>query len=138
MSGKSPETTYIIYAGAISSDNVKVEKNISITTKEKVLTTADEYVDEYAKLATEVTEEQKGYLKTFVGTLISSKLWDKVRCCFPMLGGLSGYNKDLKDVHNQRSGIFHLQEYPGMIQEMRLFCLCPDWQKEENQFISMI
>lgn len=102
VSGKSPETTYIIYAGAISSDNVKVEKNISITTKEKVLTTADEYVDEYAKLATEVTEEQKGYLKTFVGTLISSKLWDKVRCCFPMLGGLSGYNKDLKDVHNQK------------------------------------
>ena len=55
VSGKSPETTYKIYAGAMSSDNVKVEKNISITTKEKVLTTADDYVDEYAKLATEVT-----------------------------------------------------------------------------------
>lgn len=102
VSGKSPETTYKIYAGAMSSDNVKVEKNISITTKEKVLTTADDYVDEYAKLATEVTSEQKGYLKTFVGTLIDNGIWDKVRCCFPMLGGLSGYNKDLKDIRNQR------------------------------------
>ena len=102
VSGKSPETTYKIYAGAISYDNVKVEKNISITTKEKVLVTADDYVEEYKKLATSISAEQENALKVLVGNLISEGLWEKIEHCFPLLGGISGYKYDLKDVRNQK------------------------------------
>lgn len=102
VSGKFPETTYKIYAGAISSDNVKVEKNISITTKEKVLVTADDYVEEYKKLATSISAEQENALKVLVGNLISEGLWEKIEHCFPLLGGISGYKYDLKDVRNQK------------------------------------
>lgn len=102
MSEKTPETKYIIYAGAISSDNVKVEKNISITTKEKVLVTADDYVEEYKKLATSISSEQENALKAFIGSLISDGLWSKVLHFYPLLGGINQYKYDVKDVRNQK------------------------------------
>lgn len=88
---------------ALIFSGVTVDNPLQTVTIIKELITADDYINEYAKLATEVTSEQKNYLKTFINTLMISRLWDKVRCCFPMLGGLDGYNKDLKDVFNQRS-----------------------------------
>lgn len=102
VSEKTPETKYIIYAGAISSDNVKVEKNISITTKEKVLVTADDYVEEYKKLATSISSEQENALKAFIGSLISDGLWSKVLHFYPLLGGINQYKYDVKDVRNQK------------------------------------
>jgi len=65
------------------------------------LVTANDYVTKYSSLATEVTTLQKGYLETFVNTLISNSIWDKVIKCYPMLGGMAGYKYDLKDVKNQ-------------------------------------
>lgn len=88
---------------ALIFSGVTVDNPLQTVTIIKELITADDYINEYAKLATEVTSEQKNYLKTFIETLITNGVWDKVRCCFPMLGGLNGYNKDLKDVFNQRS-----------------------------------
>lgn len=87
---------------ALIFSGVTVDSPLQTVTFIKELITASDYVNEYAKIATEVTSEQKDYLNTFVDTLISNGIWDKVRCCFPMLGGLNGYNKDLKDVLNQR------------------------------------
>ena len=88
---------------ALIFSGVTVDNPLQTVTIIKELITADDYINEYAKLATEVTSEQKNYLKTFITTLMTNGLWDKVKCCFPMLGGLNGYNKDLKDVFNQRS-----------------------------------
>lgn len=88
---------------ALIFSGVTVDNPLQTVTIIKELTTADDYINEYAKLATEVTSEQKNYLKTFITTLMTNGLWDKVKCCFPMLGGLNGYNKDLKDVFHQRS-----------------------------------
>lgn len=87
----------LIFSGVI------VDNPLQTVTILKELVTADDYINEYAKLATEVTSVQKNYLKTFIETLMTNGLWDKVKCCFPMLGGLNGYNKDIKDVFNQRS-----------------------------------
>lgn len=88
---------------ALIFSGVTVDNPLQTVTILKELITADDYINEYAKLATEVTSEQKNYLKTFIETLITNGLWDKVKCCFPMLGGLDGYNKDLKDIFYQRS-----------------------------------
>lgn len=88
---------------ALIFSGVTVDNPLQTVTIIKELITADDYINEYAKLATEVTSEQKNYLKTFITTLITNGLWDKVKCCFPMLGGLGGYNKDLKDIFHQRS-----------------------------------
>ena len=88
---------------ALIFSGVTVDNPLQTVTILKELTTADDYINEYAKLATRVTSEQKNYLKTFIETLMTNGLWDKVKCCFPMLGGLDGYNKDLKDVFYQRS-----------------------------------
>lgn len=88
---------------ALIFSGVTVDNPLQTVTIIKELITADDYINEYAKLATEVTSEQKNYLKTFITTLMANGLWDKVKCCFPMLGGLNGYNKDLKDIFNQRS-----------------------------------
>lgn len=88
---------------ALIFSGVTVDNPLQTVTILKELITADDYINEYAKLATEVTSEQKNYLKTFINTLMINGLWDKVKCCFPMLGGLNGYNKDLKDVLNQRT-----------------------------------
>ena len=87
----------LIFSGVIVDNPLQTVNFI------KELVTADDYINEYAKLATAVTSEQKNYLKTFIETLMNNGLWDKVKCCFPMLGGLNGYNKDLKDVFNQRT-----------------------------------
>ena len=87
---------------ALVFKGVKVDNPLQVVTFVKELTTASDYVDEYSKLATSVSSEQKTNLVTFVGTLMNNNLWEKVRCCFPMLGGMDGYNKDLKDVFNQR------------------------------------
>lgn len=88
---------------ALIFSGVTVDNPLQTVTIIKELITADDYINEYAKLATEVTSEQKNYLKTFITTLMTNGLWDKVRCCFPMLGGLDGYNKDIKDVFHQRT-----------------------------------
>lgn len=88
---------------ALIFSGVTVDNPLQTVTIIKELITADDYINEYAKLATEVTSVQKNYLKTFIETLMPNGLWDKVKCCFPMLGGLNGYNKDLKDVLNQRT-----------------------------------
>lgn len=87
---------------ALIFNGVTVNSPLQTVTFIKEPVTSDDYINEYAKLATEVTSEQKGYLKTFIETLMTNNLWDKVRSCYPMLGGLSGYNKDLKDVLNQQ------------------------------------
>lgn len=87
---------------ALIFSGVAVENPLQTITFVKELVTASDYVTEYAKLATSVTIEQKENLNEFVKTLIINGIWDKVKCCFPMLGGLEGYNKDLKDVFNQR------------------------------------
>lgn len=87
---------------ALIFNGVTVESPLQSVTFVKELITASDYVTEYAKLATSVTIEQKENLSEFVKTLIINGIWDKVKCCFPMLGGLEGYNKDLKDVFNQR------------------------------------
>lgn len=87
---------------ALVFKGVKVDSPLQIVTFVKELITAYDYVNEYSKLATSVSSEQKTNLVTFVKTLMSNNLWDKVKCCFPMLGGMDGYNKDLKDVFNQR------------------------------------
>lgn len=86
----------LIFSGVI------IDSPLQTVTFVKELITAQDYVNEYVKLATEVTSSQQTYLTTFVETLMANGIWDKVRCCFPMLGGLNGYNKDLKDVNNQR------------------------------------
>lgn len=88
---------------ALIFSGVTVDNPLQTVTIIKELITADDYINEYAKLATEVTSEQKNYLKTFITTLVTNGLWDKVKCCFPMLGGLNGYNKDIKDVFHQRT-----------------------------------
>lgn len=88
---------------ALIFNGVVVDSPLQTVTIIKDLITASDYVNEYAKLATEVTSEQMKYLKSFINTLMANELWDKVKCCFPMLGGLNGYNKDLKDVFNQRT-----------------------------------
>lgn len=88
---------------ALIFSGVTVDNPLQTVTFIKEFITADDYINEYAKLATEVTSEQKNYLKTFITTLMTNGLWDKVKCCFPMLGGLGGYNKDIKDVFNQRT-----------------------------------
>lgn len=98
VSGRSPETTYIIYAGAMSSDNVKVEKNISITTEEKVLTTADDYVQAYKSKVNGLTEKQESSLLAFVDTVISNGIWDKVQYFFPLIKGTNYQAYDLKSV----------------------------------------
>lgn len=87
---------------ALVFKGIKVDTPLQTVTFLKELTTASDYVNEYSKLATSVSSEQKTNLVTFVTTLMNNNLWDKVRCCFPMLGGMEGYNKDLKDVFNQR------------------------------------
>lgn len=87
---------------ALVFKGVKVDTPLQVVTFVKELITASDYVNEYSKLATSVSSEQKTNLVTFVKTLMNNNLWDKVRCCFPMLGGMDGYNKDLKDVFNQR------------------------------------
>lgn len=87
---------------AIVFKGVKVNAPLQTVTFVKELITASDYVNEYSKLATSVSSEQKTNLVNFVKTLMANNLWDKVRCCFPMLGGMEGYNKDLKDVFNQR------------------------------------
>lgn len=87
---------------ALVFKGIKVDNPLQTVTFIKELITASDYVNEYSKLATSVSSEQKTHLVTFVETLISNNLWDKVRCCFPMLGGMDGYNKDLKDIFNQR------------------------------------
>lgn len=87
---------------ALVFKGVKVDAPLQTVTFIKELITASDYVNEYSKLATSVSSEQKTNLVTFVTTLMNNNLWDKVRCCFPMLGGMEGYNKDLKDVFNQR------------------------------------
>lgn len=92
-----------IMGKALVFKGVKVDSPLQTVTFVKELITASDYVNEYSKLATSVTSEQKTNLVTFVKTLIDNNLWNKVRCCFPMLGGLDGYNKDLKDVFNQRT-----------------------------------
>lgn len=66
------------------------------------LVTGDDYVNQYSLLATAVTAPQKTSLTTFVDNLITAGIWDKVSQCYPMLGGLAGYTKDLKDLSNQR------------------------------------
>ena len=88
---------------ALIFSGVTVDNPLQTVTIIKELITADDYINAYANLATEVTSEQKNYLKTFIGTLMTNGLWNKVKCCFPMLGGLDGYNKDVKDIFNQRS-----------------------------------
>lgn len=88
---------------ALIFSGVTVDNPLQTVTILKELVTADDYINEYVKLATGVTSVQKNYLKTFINTLMTNGLWDKVKCCFPMLGGLNGYNKDLKDVFNQRT-----------------------------------
>lgn len=88
---------------ALIFSGVTVDNPLQTVTIIKELITADDYINEYAKLATEVTSEQKNYLKTFITILMTNGLWDKVKCCFPMLGGLDGYNKDIKDIFHQRS-----------------------------------
>lgn len=88
---------------ALIFSGVTVDNPLQTVTIIKELITADDYINEYAKLATGVTSVQKNYLKTFINTLMTNGLWDKVKCCFPMLGGLDGYNKDLKDIFHQRS-----------------------------------
>lgn len=88
---------------ALIFSGVTVDSPLQTVTILKELVTADDYINEYAKLATGVTSVQKNYLKTFINTLMINELWDKVKCCFPMLGGLGGYNKDLKDIFNQRT-----------------------------------
>lgn len=85
----------LIFSGVI------IENPLQTVTFVKQQFTASDYVNEYAKLATSVTSEQKKNLTKFIETLIANEIWDKVKCCFPMLGGLEGYNKDLKDVSNQ-------------------------------------
>lgn len=87
---------------ALIFSGVQVQEPLQTVTFIKTLVTASDYVDEYAKLATSVTSEQKQYLTTFIETLMSKGIWDKVRSFYPMLGGLSGYNKDAKDVFNQK------------------------------------
>lgn len=87
---------------AIVFKGIKVDAPLQIVTFIKELITAYDYVNEYSKLATSVSSEQKTNLVTFIKTLMNNNLWDKVKCCFPMLGGMDGYNKDLKDVFNQR------------------------------------
>ena len=87
---------------ALVFKGIKVDTPLQVVTFVKELITASDYVNEYSKLATSVSSEQKTNLVTFVKTLMSNNLWDKVKCCFPMLGGMDGYNKDLKDVFNQR------------------------------------
>lgn len=87
---------------AIVFKGIKVDAPLQTVTFVKELITSSDYVDEYSKLATSVSSEQKTNLVNFVKTLMANNLWDKVRCCFPMLGGMEGYNKDLKDVFNQR------------------------------------
>ena len=87
---------------ALVFKGVRVDAPLQTVTFVKKLITASDYVNEYSKLATSVSSEQKTNLVTFVTTLMNNNLWDKVRCCFPMLGGMEGYNKDLKDVFNQR------------------------------------
>lgn len=87
---------------ALVFKGVKVDAPLQTVTFVKEFITASDYVNEYSKLATSVSSEQKVNLVTFVETLMNNNLWDKVKCCFPMLGGMDGYNKDLKDVFNQR------------------------------------
>lgn len=87
---------------ALIFSGVKVQEPLQTVTFVKTLVTAADYVNEYAKLATSVTSEQKQYLTTLIETLMSKGIWDKVRSFYPMLGGLTGYNKDAKDVFNQK------------------------------------
>lgn len=87
---------------ALVFKGVKVDAPLQVVKFVNELITASDYVNEYSKLATSVSSEQKTNLVTFVKTLMNNNLWDKVKCCFPMLGGMDGYNKDLKDVFNQR------------------------------------
>lgn len=87
---------------ALIFSGVQVQEPLQTVTFVKTLVTASDYANEYAKLATSVTSEQKEYLTTFIETLIFKGIWDKVRSFYPMLGGLSGYNKDAKDVFNQK------------------------------------
>jgi len=67
------------------------------------LVTGADYVNQYSLLATAVTAPQKTSLTTFVDNLITAGIWNKVSNCFPMLGGLNGYTKDLKDLRNQKT-----------------------------------
>lgn len=85
---------------ALIFSGVQVQAPLQTVTFVKTLVTASDYVNEYAKLATNVTSGQKEHLVNFVQTLMSKGLWDKVKSCFPMLGGIEGYNKDLKDFVN--------------------------------------
>lgn len=87
---------------ALVFKGIKVDTPLQVVTFIKEFITANDYVNEYLKLATSVSSDQKTNLVTFVKTLMNNNLWDKVKCCFPMLGGMDGYNKDLKDVFNQR------------------------------------
>lgn len=87
---------------ALIFSGVQVQAPLQTVTFVKTLVTASDYVNEYAKLATSVTLEQKQYLTTFIETLMSKGIWDKVRSFYPMLGGLNGYNKDAKEVFNQK------------------------------------
>ena len=87
---------------ALVFKGIRVDTPLQTVTFVKELITASDYVTEYSKLATSVSSEQKTNLVTFVKTLMNNNLWDKVKCCFPMLGGMDGYNTDLKDIFNQR------------------------------------
>jgi len=82
---------------------IKIKNAILSLNKRLVPTTAEQFVQLYSELATDVSSSEKTALTTFVQTLITANLWSKVQNFYPFLGSLESTKYDLKDVYNQVS-----------------------------------
>lgn len=85
---------------ALIFSGITVNEPLEVINLRKPLVSASDYVTEFSKLAT-ISENDKTHLTTFIQTLMSNNLWDKVVKFFPLVGGLNGVKFDIKDVFNQ-------------------------------------
>ena len=86
---------------ALIFSGITVSEPLEVINLRKPLVSASDYVTEFSKLATGIKETDKTNLTTFIQTLMSNNLWNKVVKFFPLVGGLNGVKFDIKDVYNQ-------------------------------------
>lgn len=91
---------------AIIFKGVTVDTPLETVSFVKTNITAQDYLDDYKSRVTTLQSGQEVIIKTFIETLISAGLWDKVERCYPMLGGIGYYTYDLKKITNQNDWDF--------------------------------
>lgn len=83
---------------ALRFSGVTVDAPLQTVTFVRELITANDYVSAYKQAVGGLTAKQESSLLTFIETLMTNGIWDKVNYFFPLIKGVDYQSYDLKSV----------------------------------------